>query len=106
MFVLVVVGSLRLKIPRRASIQGIDDSRAAKAYDRISRMPQFGLIRRDFVRKLKEHTVNGSITDIGCGPGYLVQLIAQGFTTEQVDRRGYICGDGRKSEGQLRLTGA
>jgi len=58
-------------------LQGIEDPKAAEAYDRISRLPQFGLIRRSFVKKLKRYVVEGSITDVGCGPGYLLQLLSK-----------------------------
>ena len=74
---LLVVGSMRLKIPRRVSIQGIDDPNAVETYDRVSRLPQFRLIRRSFVKKLENYTVRGSITDVGCGPGYLLQTLAR-----------------------------
>lgn len=77
LLVITVVGSFRLKIPRRISFQGIEDPQAAEAYDRISRMPQFGLIRRSFVKKLKKYAVEGTIIDVGCGPGYLLQVIAK-----------------------------
>lgn len=74
----ILVSSLfRLNIPRHASIQGIEDPKAAEAYDRISRMPQFKLIRRNFVKILKKYAIKKSITDIGCGPGYLLQVIAK-----------------------------
>jgi ubiquinone/menaquinone biosynthesis C-methylase UbiE len=62
-------------------MQGIEDPHMAEAYDRISRMPQFALFRRNFVKKLKKHAAGGSITDVGCGPGYLLQLIAKEFPT-------------------------
>jgi ubiquinone/menaquinone biosynthesis C-methylase UbiE len=59
------------------SIQGIEDPQAAETYDRISRMLQFKLIRRGFVNKLKKYNVKGTIMDIGCGPGYLLQAVAK-----------------------------
>jgi ubiquinone/menaquinone biosynthesis C-methylase UbiE len=71
------IGLFRLDVPRRASIEGIEDPEAAEAYDRLSRMPQFALIRRSFVKKLRRYAVEGSITDVGCGPGYLLLLIAE-----------------------------
>ncbi len=77
LFLTVFLGSFRLKTPRRVSIQGIEDPLAAEAYDRISRMPQFGLFRQSFVKKLKRYVEEGSITDVGCGPGYLLLLIAK-----------------------------
>jgi len=75
----VALGFPRLKTPRKLSLEGIEDPKAAAAYDRISRTPQFGLIRRGFVNEMKKHSVQGTITDIGCGPGYLLQLIAEEF---------------------------
>jgi ubiquinone/menaquinone biosynthesis C-methylase UbiE len=72
-----VFGSFRLNIPRRASIQGIENPQAAEAYDRISRMPPFELIRRGVVKRLKKYADRGTITDVGCGPGYLLQKIAE-----------------------------
>jgi ubiquinone/menaquinone biosynthesis C-methylase UbiE len=65
-------GFTRLNIPRKVSFEGIEDPAVAEAYDRISRMPQFKMIRRAFVRELKKHNPKGSIVDIGCGPGYLL----------------------------------
>ena len=62
-------------------MQGIEDPQMAEAYDRISRMPPFALFRRNFVKRLKKHASGGSITDIGCGLGYLLQLIAKEFPT-------------------------
>jgi len=79
LLLIIVAGSFRLKIPRRVSLQGIEDPKAAEAYDRISRMPQFELIRRSFVKKLKKYAGEGIITDVGCGPGYLLQVTAKEF---------------------------
>lgn len=73
----MIVGSLRLKILRRASLGGIEDAEAIEAYDRVNRMPQFALIRRVFIKELKRHTIGQTIMDIGCGPGYLLQAIAE-----------------------------
>jgi ubiquinone/menaquinone biosynthesis C-methylase UbiE len=74
-----MVGLMRLKISRKISVQGIEDPNAVEAYDRVSRLPQFKLIRRRFVKKLKKYMVKGTVTDIGCGPGYLLQRIAKEF---------------------------
>jgi ubiquinone/menaquinone biosynthesis C-methylase UbiE len=79
LLLIIIAGSSRLNIPRSMSLQGIEDPRAAEAYDRISTMPQFELIRRSFVNKLKKHAGQGTIADVGCGPGYLLQAIAEEF---------------------------
>ncbi len=81
LFLLLLIGSIRVKIPRQASLQGIEYPKAANEYDRMSRTPQFKLIRRDFAQKLKKYIVDGRIVDVGCGPGYLLQLIAKDYPT-------------------------
>ena len=96
LLLIVVASSLRLRIPRQVSLQGIEDPETAEAYDRMSRMPQFGLIRRSFVKELKKYAGEGTITDVGCGPGYLLQVMAEEFpnirligvdiSTEMVER--------------------
>jgi len=84
LLLIVVASSLRLRIPRQVSLQGIEDPETAEAYDRMSRMPQFGLIRRSFVKKLKKYAGEGTITDVGCGPGYLLQVIAEEFPNSRL----------------------
>ena len=79
LLLILVSGLFRLNTPRKVSLEGIEDPKAAEAYDRISRMPQFKLIRRSFVKKLKKYGVKETITDIGCGPGYLLQAVAKEF---------------------------
>jgi ubiquinone/menaquinone biosynthesis C-methylase UbiE len=85
-FILVVfwLGYPRATYPRQASFEGIEDPEAARAYDRISRLPQFRLLRRKVVRELALYHPSGIVVDIGCGPGYLVALIAQRFPGLQV----------------------
>lgn len=77
LLLVMIVGSLRLKTLRRVSLGGIEDAEAIEAYDRVNKMPQFALIRRVFIRELKKQPLGQTITDIGCGPGYLLQAIAQ-----------------------------
>ncbi len=64
LFLLLLIGSIRVKIPRQASLQGIEDPKAANEYDRMSRTPQFKLIRSDFARKLKKYIIDGRIIDV------------------------------------------
>jgi ubiquinone/menaquinone biosynthesis C-methylase UbiE len=77
LLLLGLLGLQRVELPRRASLEGIEDAEAVRAYDRISRTPQFGLIRRMFVAELRRHNPYGIIVDVGCGPGYLLALIAR-----------------------------
>lgn len=75
----LLLGMPRLSVPRRPSLEGIDDADVASAYDRISRMPQFRYLRHMFVAELKRHAPSGTLVDVGCGPGYLIQVIAGAF---------------------------
>jgi ubiquinone/menaquinone biosynthesis C-methylase UbiE len=77
LLVIILSGLFRLNKPRKVNFEGIEDSQLAKAYDRISRMPQFKLIRQGFVKELKKHGPVGTVVDIGCGPGYLLQVVAK-----------------------------
>jgi ubiquinone/menaquinone biosynthesis C-methylase UbiE len=75
--VLVAFGFARIDLPRKPGFEGIEDIEAAQAYDRISRWPQFRLLRRMIAGKLAKYQPMGTLADIGCGPGLLTTLIAQ-----------------------------
>jgi len=75
--VLVTSGFPRVCLPRKPGLEGIEDRESAQAYDRISRWPQFRLLRRMIVGKLAKYRPTGTLADIGCGPGHLATLIAQ-----------------------------
>jgi ubiquinone/menaquinone biosynthesis C-methylase UbiE len=74
---LLIVGLQRKDIARKVSFVGIEDDDAVRAYDKISRWPQFEALRRLVVNELKEYRPHGVITDIGCGPGYLIAKLAR-----------------------------
>lgn len=75
--VILVIGSRRVNMPRVPSREGIEDGEAARAYDTISRWPQFRFLREMIVRELKKHRPHGILVDVGCGPGYLVAAIVK-----------------------------
>jgi len=72
-----VYGFRRINIPRQAGFEGIEAPETAEAYNRISRWPQFRVLRLIIARELASHGPAGILADIGCGPGYLATLIAQ-----------------------------
>ena len=79
--VVSVLGYRRVNVPRQVSPQeGIEDVEAVQAYDKISRWPQFRLLRMMIVGELKKHNPNGILADVGCGPGYLVVEMAKSFS--------------------------
>ena len=75
--VLLTFGLSRTDFLRKPSFEGIEDFESAQAYDRISRWPQFRLLRRMIARKLAKYQPAGTLADIGCGPGRLTTLIAR-----------------------------
>jgi ubiquinone/menaquinone biosynthesis C-methylase UbiE len=77
-------GLQRIRIPRKAGFEAIEAPETADAYNRISRWPQFRLLRLMIARQLAEYAPSGILADIGCGPGYLATLIAQRHPRLQV----------------------
>jgi ubiquinone/menaquinone biosynthesis C-methylase UbiE len=71
------VGWRHLNVPRKISPEGLEDDEVVLAYDKISRWPQFKLIRWFIVTELKRHNPQGILADIGCGPGYLITNMAK-----------------------------
>ncbi|MBI4187367.1 MAG: class I SAM-dependent methyltransferase [Chloroflexi bacterium] len=68
-----------MNIPRQVSREGIENGEAVQAYNRISRWPQFGLLRRMILSEIRACEPEGTIVDVGCGPGYLVAAVAKSF---------------------------
>lgn len=79
LLILVVTSLSRLKIPRDASKEGIDDIESIMAYDRVMQWHIFSLVRYLFIYKLKKHRPHGRLMDAGCGPGYLALTLAKTF---------------------------
>lgn len=77
---LFIIGYPRISLPRKAGFEGIESPEVVQAYDRISRWPQFGLLRRIVLHEIKKCRPQGIIVDVGCGPGYLIKLIAKSFS--------------------------
>ena len=77
--IVLIFGLRRVKLPRRVSFEGIEDGEVVLAYDRISRWPQFKLLRQLIILELKGHRPQGTIADVGCGPGYLIATMAKSF---------------------------
>jgi ubiquinone/menaquinone biosynthesis C-methylase UbiE len=77
--ILVLLAFNRARVPRRAGLVGIERSEMMRAYDRISRWPQFKLLRRLVINELKGLNPEGNLADLGCGPGYLIKKMASAF---------------------------
>ena len=62
---------------RVVSHEALDDPEAARAFNRISRLPQMHLIRWAAARRAAAMKPAGQAADLGCGPGYLVVKLAR-----------------------------
>ena len=74
--VLTMTGVARNQVKRSASQVGIEDEEVIKSYDRISRWPQFRLLRKLVILEIKKFKPSGLLADLGCGPAYLLSEIA------------------------------
>ncbi len=79
-FLLLNVMCRRQVVPRKLSFEGIEPPGAVQAFDTFSRLlPPFRILRLLFSRELKRYSPQGTLVDAGCGPGYLILLIARQF---------------------------
>jgi ubiquinone/menaquinone biosynthesis C-methylase UbiE len=77
--VIIMLGSLPMKVRRQPEREGIQDAAAARAYDRVSRWPIFAVERRLVLKALTRYQPQGVLVDVGCGPGYLAAGISRRF---------------------------
>jgi ubiquinone/menaquinone biosynthesis C-methylase UbiE len=66
-----------VRVRRRVGREGIDVPGVVPAYDAMNRMPPFWALRRLVLRRLKKEKPEGRLVDLGCGPGYLLRLLAE-----------------------------
>lgn len=76
---LILLASIPVKVKRFWRLEGIEDPNAVKAYDHLSRMPQFAAMRHIFTNELRKYDPSGILADVGCGPGYLLTLLRKKF---------------------------
>jgi len=74
----LIFGLPRKKNERKISIEGFDSS-VAKAFEKMSNLLPFKLLRRRIVNELKKYELRGVLIDVGCGSGNLIVEIAQNF---------------------------
>lgn len=86
LFVLLVLNIMcrSISVRRTLSFEGIEPPGVVQAFDFMSRLPPFKIIRRLFINELKRYNPQGALVDAGCGPGYLILLIAKQFPDLQI----------------------
>lgn len=75
----ILAAAVRINLPRAAGFLGLDPPRVVRAYDFMSHMPPFAVIRLLVANTLSRMHVHGSLVDVGCGPGYLLAVIGRRF---------------------------
>jgi ubiquinone/menaquinone biosynthesis C-methylase UbiE len=70
---------LSIHMERKPGFAGLDPPRVVRAYDFMNRMPPFKIIRLLVANTLSAEKAQGVLVDVGCGPGYLLGVIAKKF---------------------------
>jgi len=74
----------RIRIPREPEREGYQDEEASLAYDRTSRWPVFALERYIVLSARGTHRIQGTLLDVGCGPGFLAAKIGHRYPSLEV----------------------
>jgi len=67
------------KSPRKPNIEGLDNPEVAKAFEKMTKILPFRLLRNKVLSKLKDFNPKGTLVDLGCGSGNLIIQIAESF---------------------------
>jgi len=67
------------KSPRKPNIEGLDNPEVAKAFEKMTNILPFRLLRKKVLSKLKDFNPKGTLVDLGCGSGNLLIQIAESF---------------------------
>jgi len=78
---LLIFGLPRKKSARSPTIEGLDSPEVAKAYDRMSDILPFRILRKKIISRIRKLNPSGRFIDAGCGPGYLIVQLAKEFPT-------------------------
>ncbi|MFX0057165.1 MAG: class I SAM-dependent methyltransferase [Candidatus Hodarchaeota archaeon] len=86
---IIIIIFLILALPRKinervSSIEGLDDHKVAKAFERMNKTPPFKLLRKRVISELKKFNPTGVILDLGCGTGNLIIKIAKTFSEIEI----------------------
>jgi ubiquinone/menaquinone biosynthesis C-methylase UbiE len=82
---LAVLSLTRLKIPRDpAREKEMEDPESVRAYDEVSQWKIYDVFRFVIIRQLDRHHPQGTLIDIGCGPGHLALAIARKYPSLKI----------------------
>ncbi|MFX1354559.1 MAG: class I SAM-dependent methyltransferase [Promethearchaeota archaeon] len=75
---ILIFGLPRKRNERKISIEGLDSS-VANAFEKMTNLLPFKLLRKRIINELKNYKMKGLLIDIGCGSGNLIVEMAQNF---------------------------
>ncbi|MHA1698731.1 MAG: class I SAM-dependent methyltransferase, partial [Promethearchaeota archaeon] len=78
-FLALILNFPRMDVERVIGLEGIDDPAVADAFERMTEMPQFEYLYRQFISHLAKQDPKGKLIDVGCGCGNLITKIASKF---------------------------
>jgi ubiquinone/menaquinone biosynthesis C-methylase UbiE len=79
LIIFLVIGLPRKKNARKPSIEGLDDPEVAKAFEKMTNLVPFKILRRRILSELKKYNPEGKLVDLGCGSGNLLVLISKKY---------------------------
>ncbi|MFX0008204.1 MAG: class I SAM-dependent methyltransferase [Promethearchaeota archaeon] len=79
LIIFLVLGLPRKKNARKPSIEGLDDPEVAKAFEKMTNLVPFKILRRRILSELKKYNPEGKLVDLGCGSGNLLVLISKKY---------------------------
>ncbi len=62
-------------------MEGIDSPEVAKAFDKMSNILPFRILRKKIISRIRKLNPSGRLIDAGCGPGNLIVQLAKEFPT-------------------------
>ncbi|MDX1799223.1 MAG: class I SAM-dependent methyltransferase, partial [Candidatus Lokiarchaeia archaeon] len=81
LIIFLVLGLPRKKNARKPSIEGLYDPEVAKAFEKMTNLVPFKILRRRILSELKKYSLEGKLVDLGCGSGNLLVLISKKYPT-------------------------
>ena len=78
---LIIFGLPRKKNTRSPNMEGIDSPEVAKAFDKMSDILPFRILRKKIISRIHKLNPSGRLIDAGCGSGNLIVQLAKEFPT-------------------------
>ena len=78
---LIIFGLPRKKNTRSLNIEGLDSPEVAKAFDKMTDILPFRILRKKIISHIRKLNPSGRLIDVGCGPGNLIVQLAKELPT-------------------------